>query len=148
MYRDLATHPALQYLAWICLPVFLVLFAAGFVHILAPQAIGTSLFLILLRISFTSSPGREEIMNAKSVFFCLSIRFELDLSSGYTISTRRSAENGSIASIVTSIPCYSVDSRCWCCCCFEYFPRKSVEAKMYQYILFELFSHLLLKKNK
>ena len=41
LYRDLATHPALQYLAWICLPVFLVLFSAGFVHILAPQAIGT-----------------------------------------------------------------------------------------------------------
>lgn len=40
MYRDLTTHPFLQYLAWICLPVFLVLFSAGFVHILAPQAIG------------------------------------------------------------------------------------------------------------
>lgn len=40
MYRDLTTNPFLQYLAWICLPVFLVLFSAGFVHILAPQAIG------------------------------------------------------------------------------------------------------------
>ena len=40
LYRDLVTHPALQYLAWISLPVLLVLFAAGFVHILAPQAIG------------------------------------------------------------------------------------------------------------
>jgi len=43
LYRDLATHPALQYLAWICLPVFLVLFSAGFVHILAPQAIGSGI---------------------------------------------------------------------------------------------------------
>ncbi len=45
MYRDLTTHPFLQYLAWICLPVFLVLFSAGFVHILAPQAIGMLFFL-------------------------------------------------------------------------------------------------------
>ncbi|KAI9564003.1 hypothetical protein GHT06_007741 [Daphnia sinensis] len=43
MYRDLTTHPFLQYLAWICLPVFLVLFSAGFVHILAPQAIGSGI---------------------------------------------------------------------------------------------------------
>ena len=48
LYRDLVTHPALQYLAWISLPVLLVLFAAGFVHILAPQAIGK--FDILLCI--------------------------------------------------------------------------------------------------
>ncbi|XP_046448305.1 chloride channel protein 2-like isoform X1 [Daphnia pulex] len=43
MYRDLTTNPFLQYLAWICLPVFLVLFSAGFVHILAPQAIGSGI---------------------------------------------------------------------------------------------------------
>ena len=46
MYRDLTTHPFLQYLAWICLPVFLVLFSAGFVHILAPQAIGMLLCVL------------------------------------------------------------------------------------------------------
>lgn len=40
MYLDWATHPAERYLAWICLPVFLVLFSAGFVYLLAPQAIG------------------------------------------------------------------------------------------------------------
>lgn len=40
MYLDWATHPAERYLAWIALPVFLVLFSAGFVYLLAPQAIG------------------------------------------------------------------------------------------------------------
>lgn len=79
MYRDLATHPALQYLAWICLPVFLILFAAGFVHILAPQAIGTSLsfffFLIYHLVHILCPVGRE--YNERQV--SLSIRFELDL---------------------------------------------------------------------
>ena len=28
---------ALQYFAWVTLPVFLVLFSAGFVHLVAPQ---------------------------------------------------------------------------------------------------------------
>ena len=37
-------YPALQYLAWITLPVFLVLFAAGFVFIVAPQAVGMQLY--------------------------------------------------------------------------------------------------------
>lgn len=36
------THPALQYFAWISLPVTLVLFAAGFVSLVAPQCIGKS----------------------------------------------------------------------------------------------------------
>lgn len=40
MYNEIKIHPALQYLAWITLPVFLVLFAAGFVFIVAPQAVG------------------------------------------------------------------------------------------------------------
>jgi hypothetical protein len=40
LYKDLTTHPVVQYVAWISLPVFLILFSAGFVHIIAPQSIG------------------------------------------------------------------------------------------------------------
>jgi len=40
---DMDYHIALQYFAWIVLPIFLVLFATGFVHIIEPQAIGSSL---------------------------------------------------------------------------------------------------------
>lgn len=40
LYRDLTEHPAAQYVAWISLPVCLVLFSAGFVQLVAPQAIG------------------------------------------------------------------------------------------------------------
>ena len=40
MFSELTTEPALQYFAWICLPVILVLFSTGFVYLLAPQAIG------------------------------------------------------------------------------------------------------------
>ena len=40
LYRDLADHPVTQYFAWITLPVCLILFSAGFVHLLAPQSIG------------------------------------------------------------------------------------------------------------
>lgn len=43
LYRDLASHTALQYLAWVSLPVCLILFSAGFVHILAPQAVGSGI---------------------------------------------------------------------------------------------------------
>ncbi|KAK8738710.1 hypothetical protein OTU49_017422 [Cherax quadricarinatus] len=43
LYRDLASHQALQYLAWVSLPVCLILFSAGFVHILAPQAVGSGI---------------------------------------------------------------------------------------------------------
>ncbi|KAK7069426.1 Chloride channel protein 2, partial [Halocaridina rubra] len=43
LYRDLASHSALQYLAWVSLPVCLILFSAGFVHILAPQAVGSGI---------------------------------------------------------------------------------------------------------
>jgi len=39
MYQ-MARNPAEQYFSWITLPVFLVLFSAGFVYSLAPQAIG------------------------------------------------------------------------------------------------------------
>ncbi|XP_065333405.1 chloride channel protein 2 isoform X1 [Cloeon dipterum] len=43
LYRDLSSHPLLQYVAWISLPVFLILFSAGFVHIVAPQSIGSGI---------------------------------------------------------------------------------------------------------
>ncbi|KAG8182992.1 hypothetical protein JTE90_027479 [Oedothorax gibbosus] len=43
LYRDLTAHPFLQYLAWVALPLCLILFSAGFVHILAPQAIGSGI---------------------------------------------------------------------------------------------------------
>ena len=35
--KDLVSHIGLQFLAWTSLPVFLVLFSAGFVHVVAPQ---------------------------------------------------------------------------------------------------------------
>ncbi|KFM68329.1 Chloride channel protein 2, partial [Stegodyphus mimosarum] len=37
LYRDLARHPLLQYLSWIAFPLTLILFSAGFVHMIAPQ---------------------------------------------------------------------------------------------------------------
>lgn len=41
LYRELVDmHLAVQFLAWICLPVCLVLFASGFVYLVAPPAIG------------------------------------------------------------------------------------------------------------
>lgn len=40
MYNEFTIHPAVQYLAWITLPITLVLFAAGFVFIVSPQAVG------------------------------------------------------------------------------------------------------------
>nr|CAH0108618.1 unnamed protein product [Daphnia galeata] len=43
MYFELTTHLAVRYLIWICLPVFLVLFSAGFVYLIAPQAIGSGI---------------------------------------------------------------------------------------------------------
>ena len=33
----------LQFAAWTVLPVFLVLFSTGFVHVVAPQAIGSGI---------------------------------------------------------------------------------------------------------
>ncbi|CAG9814797.1 unnamed protein product [Phaedon cochleariae] len=43
LYRDLTQNPVTQYLAWVSLPVFLVLFSAGFVQLVAPQAIGSGI---------------------------------------------------------------------------------------------------------
>jgi len=43
LVTDLASNIGLQYLAWVSLPVFLVLFSAGFVHVVAPQAIGSGI---------------------------------------------------------------------------------------------------------
>ena len=36
-------HILVQFVAWCLLPIFLVLFSAGFVHIVAPQAIGSGI---------------------------------------------------------------------------------------------------------
>ncbi|XP_011175194.1 chloride channel protein 2 isoform X1 [Solenopsis invicta] len=43
LYQDLTTHPAFKYLAWVSMPVCLILFSAGFVHIVAPQSIGSGI---------------------------------------------------------------------------------------------------------
>lgn len=43
LYRDLTNHPAAQYTAWISIPVCLILFGAGFVHLVAPQSIGSGI---------------------------------------------------------------------------------------------------------
>lgn len=43
LYMDLNYHISIQYFAWIILPVCLVLFSAGLVHIIAPQAIGKNM---------------------------------------------------------------------------------------------------------
>lgn len=40
MFREVTTHPVLQFFAWMILPVFYVLFASGFVAQVAPQAVG------------------------------------------------------------------------------------------------------------
>lgn len=39
----MAFNQYLQYIAWVLLPVSLITFAAGFVHLVAPQSIGTQL---------------------------------------------------------------------------------------------------------
>ena len=43
LYEHLGDHIAAQYFAWVVLPVFLVLFSTGVVHMLAPQAIGSGI---------------------------------------------------------------------------------------------------------
>ncbi|KAF2900622.1 hypothetical protein ILUMI_05561 [Ignelater luminosus] len=43
LYRDLTNHPVAQYSAWVALPVCLILFSAGFVHLVAPQSIGSGI---------------------------------------------------------------------------------------------------------
>lgn len=57
-------HVVVQFLAWCILPVFLVLFSAGFVHIVAPQAIGsgipemkTIMRGVVLKVSLHSQPA-------------------------------------------------------------------------------------------
>jgi len=43
LVKDLMPNIVLQFLAWVSLPVFLVLFSTGFVHVIAPQAIGSGI---------------------------------------------------------------------------------------------------------
>lgn len=43
MYRDLTSDPYVRYFVWISLPVCLILFAAGFVHVISPQSIGSGI---------------------------------------------------------------------------------------------------------
>lgn len=44
LYRDLtSSQPYVQYFAWVSLPVCLILFSAGFVHLIAPQSIGSGI---------------------------------------------------------------------------------------------------------
>lgn len=43
LFKDMAFNQYLQYIAWVLLPVSLITFAAGFVHLVAPQSIGTQL---------------------------------------------------------------------------------------------------------
>ncbi|XP_065159562.1 chloride channel protein 2 isoform X3 [Atheta coriaria] len=43
LFRDLTDHPLAQYAAWVSLPVCLILFSAGFVHLVAPQSIGSGI---------------------------------------------------------------------------------------------------------
>ncbi|XP_026687109.1 chloride channel protein 2-like isoform X1 [Diaphorina citri] len=43
LYKDLTVYPFTKYLAWVTLPICLILFSAGFVHIVAPQSIGSGI---------------------------------------------------------------------------------------------------------
>merc|ERR1719397_505557 len=43
LVQDLVSNSGLQFLAWLTLPVCLVLFSTGFVHVVAPQAIGSGI---------------------------------------------------------------------------------------------------------
>ncbi|XP_060533656.1 chloride channel protein 2 isoform X2 [Cylas formicarius] len=43
LYNDLTYHPAAQYASWVSLSVCLILFSAGFVHLVAPQSIGSGI---------------------------------------------------------------------------------------------------------
>ena len=43
LVEDLVTNVPGQFVAWVTLPVLLVLFSAGFVHVVAPQAIGSGI---------------------------------------------------------------------------------------------------------
>ena len=117
MYRTetASLHPLLQYLAWICLPVFLVLFAAGFVHILAPQSIGTLYFFVFyfviscreFPISAHNILSVENIMNPCFWWISCWSAENWILGTRYSIAWRTSKywsmKNGNIAPIVTSI---------------------------------------------
>lgn len=39
----MATHAVVRYVSWVSMPVLLVLFSAGFVHVVAPQSIGSGI---------------------------------------------------------------------------------------------------------
>ena len=43
LVNDLVANIYIQFLAWVSLPVLLILFSAGFVHVVAPQAIGSGI---------------------------------------------------------------------------------------------------------
>ncbi|XP_066997204.1 chloride channel protein 2 isoform X2 [Anabrus simplex] len=43
LYRDLTSHVVARYIAWITLPMCLIIFSAGFVHMIAPQSIGSGI---------------------------------------------------------------------------------------------------------
>ena len=43
LVEDLVENIYLQFVAWVSLPVLLILFSAGFVHLVAPQAIGSGI---------------------------------------------------------------------------------------------------------
>ncbi|XP_062540318.1 chloride channel protein 2-like [Armigeres subalbatus] len=43
IYHDLTDHPVEQFFAWVSMSVCMVLFSAGFVHLVAPQAIGSGI---------------------------------------------------------------------------------------------------------
>ncbi|ENN73254.1 chloride channel protein 2-like [Dendroctonus ponderosae] len=43
LYNDLSSNPAAQYASWVILPLTLILFSTGFVHLVAPQSIGSGI---------------------------------------------------------------------------------------------------------
>ncbi|XP_050544371.1 chloride channel protein 2 isoform X2 [Daktulosphaira vitifoliae] len=43
LYKDMAFNQYLQYIVWVLLPVSLIIFAAGFAHLVAPQSIGSGI---------------------------------------------------------------------------------------------------------
>jgi hypothetical protein len=43
LFNDLVGQPFAQYAAWVSLPLCLILFSAGFVHLVAPQSIGSGI---------------------------------------------------------------------------------------------------------
>ncbi|CAG0923819.1 unnamed protein product [Notodromas monacha] len=43
LYKDLVSHPVLQFMAWVSFPLFLILFSVGFTHIVSRQASGSGI---------------------------------------------------------------------------------------------------------